>query len=116
MTAFPNRISPWSGVSRPATQRSKVVLPDPLGPSRTKNSVSPISTLASRSATTLPFPERNTFCKPRTPIMRTVPVSQAADAGVRDPASEHEVNGDEGQHDADHRQSQSGSDWRLGLP
>ena len=33
----PKKISPASGVSRPATMRSVVVLPQPLGPSKCKN-------------------------------------------------------------------------------
>src|SRR5579859_4165386 len=44
------RMSPLSGCSRPATQRSKVVLPAPVGPSRTTNSRSLISRLTSLSA------------------------------------------------------------------
>src|SRR6476620_1085610 len=37
------RISPPSGFSRPATQRSRVVFPDPLSPNSTKNSCAPTS-------------------------------------------------------------------------
>src|SRR6202011_5123155 len=39
----PKEIRPSSAVSRPARQRSVVVLPQPLGPSRTRNSPSSIS-------------------------------------------------------------------------
>ena len=35
-TVGPTRMLPWSGSSRPAMQRSVVVLPQPLGPSRVK--------------------------------------------------------------------------------
>src|SRR5215472_6287581 len=37
------RTSPWLGCSRPAMSRSKVVLPQPDGPSRTRYSPSPVS-------------------------------------------------------------------------
>src|SRR5437868_6294884 len=37
------RMSPWLGCSRPAISRSKVVLPHPDGPSRTRYSPSPVS-------------------------------------------------------------------------
>src|SRR5688572_25760977 len=40
MSAPPIRMRPSSGVSRPATKRSVVVLPAPVGPSRTTNSPS----------------------------------------------------------------------------
>src|SRR5712675_2763244 len=44
------RIEPESGASRPAISRRVVVLPAPVGPSRTKNSPSPTSRLRSSSA------------------------------------------------------------------
>src|SRR6476620_6377536 len=47
---------PWSGTSRPATRRSVVVLPAPLGPSRTMNS--PLAISSERSATALTAPKR----------------------------------------------------------
>src|SRR6266545_3131046 len=46
----PNAIEPASAVSRPAMQRSVVVLPQPLGPSRTRNSPSSISRFRSSIA------------------------------------------------------------------
>src|SRR5579872_5133001 len=45
-------ISPRSGRSRPATQRSKVLLPQPLGPKIATNSPSRTSRLKSPSAAT----------------------------------------------------------------
>ena len=42
-TFSPIIISPSSGVSRPAKQRSNVVLPQPDGPNRTRNSPDSIS-------------------------------------------------------------------------
>src|SRR5437016_5168097 len=48
------RRRPASGLSRPATRRSVVVLPAPVGPSRTTNSPSPIPSESSRTASVLP--------------------------------------------------------------
>src|SRR5438128_787190 len=45
---------PASGVSRPATSRSSVVLPAPVGPSSTTSSPSGIARLTSFSASTSP--------------------------------------------------------------
>src|SRR3982751_2352022 len=47
---------PWSGTSRPATRRSVVVLPAPLGPSRTMNS--PLAISSERSSTAVTAPKR----------------------------------------------------------
>jgi hypothetical protein len=44
------RISPSSGISRPATLRSVVVLPQPDGPRRVKNSPSATCSATSRTA------------------------------------------------------------------
>src|SRR6266545_4037275 len=62
-------MSPLSGRSNPATQRSVVVLPQPLGPSRTQNSPSPTSRSIERSASTRPWRALNDFCRPRTLII-----------------------------------------------
>src|SRR5437588_10526304 len=52
VTSFPFRtMRPASGSSKPATIRSVVVLPQPLGPSREKNSPGSISTEMSSTAT-----------------------------------------------------------------
>ena len=48
-------ISPSSGVSRPARQRSKVVFPQPEGPSNTKNSPESISKETLLSAIAEPY-------------------------------------------------------------
>lgn len=45
---------PLSGVSKPAMMRSSVVLPQPDGPSRAKNSPCPISSETPSSAVTSP--------------------------------------------------------------
>src|SRR5437867_5963445 len=62
-------ISPSSGVSSPATQRSVVVLPHPLGPRRTTNSLSFISRLspwtAGASSYAFDSPRNSTRAKAR---------------------------------------------------
>src|SRR5450830_677412 len=54
-TVPPMRISPAVGVSSPAIMRRSVVLPEPEGPSRTRNSPSRLSRSTSRTAPTSPF-------------------------------------------------------------
>ena len=70
------RISPPLGVSSPATQRRRVVLPEPLAPTMTKNS--PSSTSRSRrlsAAETLPSVTMNSLRSSRMVIMRLVPTA-----------------------------------------
>ncbi len=52
---------PESGVSRPATARSSVVLPDPLAPMMTKNSPASTSRLRLLRAATLPSVTTNSL-------------------------------------------------------
>src|SRR5215217_4686490 len=52
----PNEIIPSSAVSSPARQRSVVVLPQPLGPSSTRNSPGSIASDRSSTATVGGFP------------------------------------------------------------
>src|SRR3984893_13977714 len=47
---------PWSGVSKPAISRNKVVLPQPEGPSSAKNS--PASTASDTRSTAATMPKR----------------------------------------------------------
>src|SRR6478736_3189701 len=54
MRSLPKRISPPSSSVKPAIMRSKVVLPQPEGPSRVKNSPSPTSRLTLSTARTVP--------------------------------------------------------------
>ena len=54
-TVSPMMISPASGVSSPARQRSKVVLPQPDGPSNTKNSPDSISSETLFNAIAVPY-------------------------------------------------------------
>src|SRR6516225_3446024 len=49
-----SRMRPSSGVSRPASRRSSVVLPQPEGPSSAKNSPAKISSDSSSTALTPP--------------------------------------------------------------
>src|SRR3990170_4111618 len=71
----PISISPLSGRSNPATQRSVVVLPQPLGPSKTQNSPSPTSRLIPRSASTRPCWAVNDF---RRSLMLIIPITTYA--------------------------------------
>src|SRR5919197_108977 len=64
------RISPASGTSSPATQRSRVVLPDPLAPTITNSSPSFTSRSTALSAVTRPFITRNSLVSRRSSIMR----------------------------------------------
>src|SRR6185503_2208340 len=57
--------SPASGLSRPATLRSVVVFPQPLGPRRTQNSFSATSRSIPRNASTRPRRLSNHFLRPR---------------------------------------------------
>ena len=60
----PNQMRPAVGVSRPAIILSVVVLPQPEGPTKVKNSRSPISSDRSRTASTERAPRPNRFCRP----------------------------------------------------
>ena len=53
ITRSPMRISPSVIDSSPASIRSAVVLPEPDGPTSTRNSPSPASSVSSRTASTL---------------------------------------------------------------
>src|SRR5882672_2022396 len=63
----PTWISPRSGFSRPAMRRRVVVFPQPLGPSRVRNSPAFASRLRSFTATTAPKLLTR-------PVARTVPI------------------------------------------
>ena len=67
-TVFPRiAIDPASGCSSPAIERSSVVLPQPLGPSRTTNSPGVTSSETPSIARACePSSRRNTFASPRT--------------------------------------------------
>src|SRR4029079_8270284 len=54
MRSLPKRISPLSSSQKPAIMRSKVVLPQPDGPSRVKNSPSATSRFTPSTARTVP--------------------------------------------------------------
>src|SRR5205814_2325736 len=56
---------PWSGVSSPARQRKVVVLPQPLGPRRTRNSPCSISIDRSSTAAVGGLPAKR-FARPLT--------------------------------------------------
>src|SRR5262245_13105616 len=62
----PMRTSPSLGRSRPAMRLSKVVLPEPLGPIRPRNSPSGTSRLRSLRTSICSLPRVKYLCTPRT--------------------------------------------------
>ena len=64
---------PSLGCSKPAIRRSKVVFPQPEGPSRVKNSLRAIVSETPSSARTSWEPPPKTFVRSRTSIAATVP-------------------------------------------
>ncbi len=80
----PQRTVPEDALSRPARMRSSVVLPQPLGPTTEMNSLSPMSTLTSDSATTIsPDRDENRFPKP---AIRISAADGRSDTGWRPPS------------------------------
>src|SRR5258705_713769 len=77
----PIRIEPLSGVSSPATRRSVVVLPAPVGPSNATNSPSP--TVRDRSLTACVLPNVLETAPIATSAMRTSFVQRGADRPAR---------------------------------
>src|SRR3954467_13356083 len=59
MSSPPSVMRPRSGCSKPAIMRSVVVLPEPEGPSRVKNSPAPTFRSTSSTATTPPYAFRH---------------------------------------------------------
>src|ERR1700740_1397840 len=76
MSAPSSRISPMSGRSNPAIMRSNVVLPQPEGPSRVKNS--PASTARLTLSTAVSGPKRRVTLRISRSAMPTV-LSELAD-------------------------------------
>src|SRR3990170_1454773 len=72
----PISISPLSGRSNPATQRSVVVLPHPLGPNRTQNSPSPTSRSMLFKASTRPWWDLNDLHSALMLIIQELPFSK----------------------------------------
>src|SRR3990170_1106660 len=72
----PISISPPSGRSNPATQRSVVVLPQPLGPNRTQNSPSPTSRSMLFKASTRPWWDLNDLHSALMLIIQELPFSK----------------------------------------
>jgi hypothetical protein len=80
----PNAIEPSSAVSNPAMHRSVVVLPQPLGPSRTRNSPGSISRSSSSIAVVGVFPpNRFESLRMLTFANGTSPLSRVAGSGTR---------------------------------
>src|SRR4051794_18118802 len=76
------RTAPASGTSRPAIRRSVVVLPAPVGPSRTQNSPSAMESVRSWTAAASP----NFLVTPSSAIsaMRSLPAQRIAGGGVEE--------------------------------
>ena len=74
MSRPPSRMRPSSGVSKPASMRSSVVLPQPLGPNSAKNSPAAMSSESRSTARKLP----KVF---DTPSIRSNGMSSAASVG-----------------------------------
>src|SRR5262245_58225768 len=81
----PSRMRPPVGSSRPAIMRSVVVLPQPDGPSMTKNSPSPTTKLESWTATNDP----NSFLRLSTLISATASFRKFRDDDEHHRAGEH---------------------------
>src|SRR5450631_2013495 len=77
----PIRIEPLSGVSSPATRRSVVVLPAPVGPNSATNSPSP--TVRDRSTTARVLPNVLETALISTSAMRTSFIQRSADCPAR---------------------------------
>src|SRR5712691_3457433 len=79
----PSSIRPPSGRSNPAISRSKVVFPDPDGPSKVKNSPDLTTSSTSARATTSPY----RFRRPVTWIAGAAAVGSPAAAGCAGPGT-----------------------------
>src|SRR5258705_6506049 len=113
-TRSPTRISPPSGVRKPATRRRVVVLPQPEGPSRATSS--PGCTVRSRPATAATSPKRLVR-----PVMTTPGMGSARSArGSRahDVATEqglHERHDGEGHHEHEDAEDRDGAELAFFL-
>src|ERR1043166_3970318 len=77
VTSWPSiEMAPSSGYSSPATRRSVVVLPAPVGPSRTTNS--PSAMLSERSRTASTSPKRLPTCRITISAMTVALIERAA--------------------------------------
>src|SRR5690554_493943 len=74
-TRSPIQMLPWLGCSKPAMQRSSVVLPQPLGPRRTRNLPLSTARLTSSTARTLPG-NSLTILSSRRPVTSVSPLLQ----------------------------------------
>src|SRR5471030_622213 len=104
-TRSPMRMRPSVTSSNPAMQRSVVVLPQPLGPSRTSNSASAISRSIPPTAVVEPY--RFTICSRRTRVIGGLPelLTERSFQANPEHGTRHnnQADHDEGLHDADRR-------------
>src|SRR5258705_4086243 len=80
--AAPTRMAPSSGAMNPAIRRSRVVLPQPLGPSSVTNSWSSTCRLSARTATV--SPNRLVTRSMAIAAIRPPPSTSLGDAGALD--------------------------------
>src|SRR6266540_4399265 len=97
-TEFPTVMRPASGRSKPATQLSVVVLPQPEGPRRVTNS--PSATVSDTSSTAR-TPPSNTFTRSSMTTSR-VATALATEPCPEDALADHDRH--EGEHELDRRQ------------
>src|SRR5678816_4806335 len=101
MSVPPTLISPERGFSRPAIERSVVVLPQPLGPRSVKSLPAGTSKLTSCAArTTLPRSSAYSVQRPLTFSTSGFPYSKASSDGLR---QEHQEEQADDEHHAERR-------------
>src|SRR5581483_12034534 len=101
----PTTISPESASSSPATTRRIVLLPQPDGPRRTRNSPSVIRSETSLTASTLP--KLFTRCLIRISATRPLLLERACHRCLDEPALEDQEHGD---HRKDRHHGSGGDD------
>src|SRR5690348_13742834 len=91
------QIAPRSGYSSPAMRRSVVVLPAPVGPSRTTNS--PLATVSDSSRTASMSPKRLPTCRNPISAMAVASMESAAHRATGCCVEQHKRLGLEGEAD-----------------
>src|SRR4051794_8837141 len=82
MTSGPTWTTPSLGWSRPAMRLSKVVLPEPDGPMRARNSPSGTSRFRSLSTSICSLPRRKYLCTPQTTTIGSPGIAHPRPAGA----------------------------------
>src|SRR5713226_9172435 len=99
----PNQMRPAVGVSRPAIIRRVVVLPQPEGPTKVKNSRSPISSDRSRTAWTSRLPRPKRLSRPSSRTENAMPGPLARRPQAAQQVALQEEDEQEGGHRDQHR-------------